>query len=317
MMLDGMPGDGVTQMAAAYSLTPSVKNTFLDFLCHQEGCEGERRVKPAGRPISCPPVTRARRAAQEVPCAAPALEESACMPTTAEPRKGWPGAANTAAKCLLQFLIPSSNDTTKSGSDTVKSTPAKYEYDVSINGNGVEPPATLCQTRTPLRSKAKAFVPGKASELSQGKTTVMMRNIPYSYTRSKLTALLDSIGFTQQYDFLYVPIDFKSKQNFGYAFVNLTSIENTCRFCDVFEGFAAWPSSQTAKVCTLSWSESQGFKANVERYRNSSIMANDIEDSYKPAIFHCGLQARFPPPTRKLRQPPQRKSVRRRAAESA
>merc|ERR1712151_1163186 len=62
------------------------------------------------------------------------------------------------------------------------------------------------------------------------RTTAMMRNIPNTYTRANLLKLLDQQGFLGSYDLLYLPVDFQTDLNHGYAFINFTTTENFERF---------------------------------------------------------------------------------------
>lgn len=134
-------------------------------------------------------------------------------------------------------------------------------------------------------------------------TTVMLRNLPNNYSRAMLLKLIDAEGFCGQYDFIYLPMDFKSHASLGYAFVNLATSEEARRFFETFEGFHRWvvPSQ---KVCSVNWSHPyQGFDAHIERYRNSPVMHEDVPDDYKPMVFHNGERIVFPPPTKKLKVP--------------
>lgn len=133
--------------------------------------------------------------------------------------------------------------------------------------------------------------------------TVMLRNLPNNYSRAILLELIDSEGFAGQYDFFYLPMDFKSRASLGYAFVNLVSPAQAHAFREHFDGFSRWvlPSQ---KVCSVNWSTPyQGLEAHVERFRNSPVMHEAVPDEYKPVVFVNGIRTSFPPPTKKLRAP--------------
>ena len=61
----------------------------------------------------------------------------------------------------------------------------------------------------------------------------------------------------------------------GYAFVNMTQEEHAERIVKVFHGFSDWPQKST-KVCAVSWSETQGLAANIERCRRSPVMSDEV-----------------------------------------
>jgi hypothetical protein len=141
------------------------------------------------------------------------------------------------------------------------------------------------------------------AEVGYLRTTVMLRNLPNQYTRNMFLRLLDQEGFAKLYDFVYVPIDFKSGSNPGYTFVNLVDNEVAKRFRLKFDGFANW-SIPSKKVCKVAWSiPHQGLQANIERYRNSPVMHSSVPDKYKPMIFKNGKSIPFLPPVKKLQAP--------------
>lgn len=134
-------------------------------------------------------------------------------------------------------------------------------------------------------------------------TTVMLRNLPNNYTRAMLLRMLDNEGFSGMYNFLYLPIDFKTQACLGYAFVNLVDHSQVVNFWTKFSGFSNWvlPSK---KVCSVGWSgPHQGFEAHVERYRSSPVMHPSVPDECKPVIFEQGIRVSFPGPTKTPRLP--------------
>jgi len=138
-------------------------------------------------------------------------------------------------------------------------------------------------------------------------TTVMMRNIPNNYTRTRLLDLLNSEGFLGAYDFLYLPMDFQTEVGLGYAFINLVNHNVATRFHDYFQGFSSW-SLQSDKVCQMSWSDiHQGLQAHIDRYLNSPVMHDSVPDRFKPVLFTRGVSITFPKPTAIIRPPRLRK----------
>eukprot|EP00931_Biecheleriopsis_adriatica_P035643 TRINITY_DN20534_c0_g1_i1.p1 TRINITY_DN20534_c0_g1~~TRINITY_DN20534_c0_g1_i1.p1 ORF type:complete len:364 (-),score=78.17 TRINITY_DN20534_c0_g1_i1:45-1136(-) len=129
----------------------------------------------------------------------------------------------------------------------------------------------------------------------EGKTTIMLRNLPNNYSRDMLLALLDEKGFKGQYDFFYLPMDFKKSANLGYAFVNVVDDASAKALWDELDGFCTWqiPSS---KICKMSWSEphQQGLEANVNRYKSSPMMHASVPDEYRPVLFKNGERQPFP-----------------------
>merc|ERR1711939_719329 len=138
----------------------------------------------------------------------------------------------------------------------------------------------------------------EAADGQEWRTTVMIRNMPNNYTREMLLELVDSMGFSGTYDFVYLPVDFRSQAGLGYAFINFVSVADA-HFCfDRFEGFSAWK-VPSEKVCTVTWSTpTQGLEAHIERYRNSPVMHTALPDEWKPVLLQRGMRVAFPLPTK-------------------
>ena len=128
-------------------------------------------------------------------------------------------------------------------------------------------------------------------------TTVMLRHIPNKYSQTDLLRVLDSKGFRTRYDFFYLPADFRSQSNCGYAFINFRSPHDAADFARVFRGFRL-PALRSSKVCDVSWARIQGLASNVEHYRNNPI--NSLSDDFfKPLLFNlAGVRVSFPKPDR-------------------
>jgi len=133
-------------------------------------------------------------------------------------------------------------------------------------------------------------------------TSTIMRNLPNDYTRNMLIDLLRLEGFEGSFDFMYLPIDFRSKSGLGYAFVNFTSSELAQQFIEHFTGFNRWTVGSN-KVCEVAWSSLQGLKAHIDRYRNSPVMHESVPADQRPVLFAGSEQLAFPPPTKKIRGP--------------
>jgi hypothetical protein len=172
-------------------------------------------------------------------------------------------------------------------------------------------------TYSPLHSHAKEFVPkclalaggrrvspnapvGRADQKATPWTTVMMRNVPLSYTCDSLIYLLESEGFSKSFDFVYVPINLKEMLGVGYAFVNLTTPGRAEEFMLAFQGFDGWASSFSKTACSMHWSICQGLSENISRYRNSPLMSEGVPAFYKPVLMKDGVRIPFPKPTKPL-----------------
>lgn len=145
-------------------------------------------------------------------------------------------------------------------------------------------------------------------------TTVMFRNIPNKYTREMLVNQLDE-DMRGQFDFVYLPIDFKNKCNVGYAFINFCSVEACDQFVAKFNGMEVrrcLPGLNSRKVTEVTPARVQGFEENVNRLKNSPVMRELMhKPEWMPLIFdENGEQLPFPHPERCLEPiKPRRRNV--------
>lgn len=162
------------------------------------------------------------------------------------------------------------------------------------------------QTSAPKVSKivkqALRSVKATASDAPEGeRTTIMLRNLPSGFSRDAVAEVLDREGFKAKYDFVYMPINFKTEEAFGYAFVNLVKPEDAQQAKEHFKGFS-WPDA--AGEVTVEWcSAQQGLDGLIERFRSSPVMHKVVPDALRPAVYQGGVRAVFPAPTAPIKMP--------------
>lgn len=167
----------------------------------------------------------------------------------------------------------------------------------------LQPQRVPLESQENLAQRGVGLTSHASPQSFEKRSTVMLRNLPVGFSRDMLTDLFDRHGFSRCYDFVYMPINFRTQVTFGYAFVNLTSEQYAKRIKEVFEGFADW-GLRSDRVCEVTWSDMhQGLPMHIERYRNSPVMHESVPDEYKPAFYVDGIRVMFPPPTKRIRAP--------------
>lgn len=142
------------------------------------------------------------------------------------------------------------------------------------------------------------------SDVESIRTTLIFHGLTAYFNGSLLQSLLDAEGFSQAYDFIYVPVSFRKSSSLGplslnYAIVNFQSTDMAVAALGKFQGLHLG-----GQELALEWSAShQGQGALIQRYRNSAVMHGSIADCLKPAIFKGGVRVVFPAPTEQVRPP--------------
>lgn len=131
-------------------------------------------------------------------------------------------------------------------------------------------------------------------------TTVMLRNIPNKYTREMLVKQLNS-EFRGNFDFVYLPIDFKNRCNVGYGFINFRTVEACDEFVTKFNGVdvrKCLPGLNSRKVAEVTPARVQGLDENVRRLRNGPVMNELVNHSeWMPLLLdEDGQEMPFPLP---------------------
>ena len=84
-------------------------------------------------------------------------------------------------------------------------------------------------------------------------------------------------------NFYYLPINFQTKQNFGYAFLNFRSPISIVGFYK-FYNMKKLDASNSNKICHISYARIQGLDNCIDHFENSSIM-KQTDQKLKPIII--------------------------------
>ncbi|MQM19085.1 hypothetical protein Taro_052085 [Colocasia esculenta] len=121
-----------------------------------------------------------------------------------------------------------------------------------------------------------------------GRTTVMIKNLPNKLRKEELLQILDMHCLAEneklavlvrqgnqqsvlsRFNFFYLPIDFGTGCNLGYAFVNFTSAAAARRLHHAYHQFS-WKSYGSSKVCEVTYARIQGLPALLKHFRGSTF----------------------------------------------
>jgi len=110
----------------------------------------------------------------------------------------------------------------------------------------------------------------------------MIKNIPNKYTQQML---LQTIDRTQQdnYDFFYLPIDFKNNCNMGYAFINFIHSMYIVNFYKEYNG-TKWQCFNSDKICKITYGRIQGKKALENNFSTMQQCNDKSSNKVRPMI---------------------------------
>jgi len=89
-------------------------------------------------------------------------------------------------------------------------------------------------------------------------------------------AKITSCGVKSEYDYLYLPRDFRTGANKGYAFVNLTTPEAARRLHDHLHGHR-WQVNGSGKTCEVDHAAIEGLEKLVQHFSDSRFNCGDEE----------------------------------------
>jgi RNA recognition motif-containing protein len=153
------------------------------------------------------------------------------------------------------------------------------------------------------RTVAPKSVAAPAST-NETRSTLLLRNLPSSFVQRDLLSFLESCGLKGHFDFVYLPMDFATGSNLGYAFVNFVTAAEALAATALLHGFCSWSDAACHKVLAVCWSTPlQGLEALIAHFRNSRVMHGSVPDCYRPVLLEKGVRVAFPKATKRLRAP--------------
>lgn len=122
-------------------------------------------------------------------------------------------------------------------------------------------------------------------------TTLVLRKLPKDLSSIQFRRMLDSAEFEGLYDFVYVPMNFKSSRNLGYALVNFTEPRHALAAQECFHGARM---GQGALVAEFS-SKHSVLSSLIEQYRGSHVLTDaGVPEEHKPQLLQDGKAIPFP-----------------------
>eukprot|EP00931_Biecheleriopsis_adriatica_P099404 TRINITY_DN7390_c0_g1_i3.p1 TRINITY_DN7390_c0_g1~~TRINITY_DN7390_c0_g1_i3.p1 ORF type:complete len:572 (-),score=126.77 TRINITY_DN7390_c0_g1_i3:111-1757(-) len=115
------------------------------------------------------------------------------------------------------------------------------------------------------------FADDETGGANQCVTTMMIKKIPSNVSQMDLLEELNISGFAGSYDFCYLPCNYKSCGNKGFAFANFMTPAIAAKFLDSWNGRARFT---PAAELSVSRADLQGLQANLKKWagpRTASI----------------------------------------------
>lgn len=117
------------------------------------------------------------------------------------------------------------------------------------------------------------------------RTTVMIRNIPRAWTHESFSEFLAKLS-SENYTFLYMPIDKRREVHCGFAFVNFQSAHDVLTLHTNLQVNAVRCSDAGATPLALSYARLQGQEQLLQQFSTSAVMRGS--DMRKRPIFFTG-----------------------------
>lgn len=129
------------------------------------------------------------------------------------------------------------------------------------------------------------IIPEKILSGEDLRTTVMIRNIPRAWTQENFSDFLAKLS-SENYTFLYMPIDKRREVHCGFAFVNFQSAHGVLMLHANLQVTAVRCSDAGATPLALSYARLQGQEQLLQQFSTSAVMRGS--DARKRPIFLTG-----------------------------
>ncbi|KAK8800750.1 hypothetical protein WA158_000075 [Blastocystis sp. Blastoise] len=113
------------------------------------------------------------------------------------------------------------------------------------------------------------------------RTTFMICNIPNSFTQETILRILNNY-VKNRYDFFYLPIDFRTQCNLGYAYINLIDRDTALLLVHSFDN-KRWPNTPSQKTCEICFARIQGQAHMIQHSKDWAVM--HLPEQYRPLFY--------------------------------
>jgi hypothetical protein len=217
-------------------------------------------VRPCGMPW--PPMTEGSTASlAQMPMQIPTGPFEAPAPIVLDSLLGTLGAMEQAAQTKMVEASSPGNDPTSKRNQKGKTKVASKDF-----------------------SKFD-IIPDMIQGGKDSRTTVMVRNLSGASARQDFLKLLEVVGLSERYTFLYMPCKEHSNVLAGFAFVNFVSPHDVYVLHDMVKK-GVWRLASTdriAKAPAISYARYQGHDQLVQHFTSSAVMHENDPD--KRPIF--------------------------------
>lgn len=121
----------------------------------------------------------------------------------------------------------------------------------------------------------------KVKSGEDSRLTLMLKNIPNGFTQSFLLEVLDSF-VKNQYDFFYMPVDFKTNCNLGFGYVSMINTQSVVSLYNALN-HKRWPNTPSTKICEVNYARMQGRSDMQKLCKDWAIM--QLPEKYRPVFF--------------------------------